>query len=667
MSGLTWSQAINALFKSFGLDEAEMPKPKARKINACLQGTGIGVKRMTALKGSLSLSEDVAGALFPANDGQWHPVTISGSEIYLLDEAGRPQRVVHEIDTGRAENFSWIFERKVKQRNNNVFSFLRRLKGPLFEVFVSGFIINLFSLSLPLFSCFVYDKVLGNDIPETLWALAIGLGIIVVIDFSVRLIRTLAAERFALHSEADIDHSVFQSLLSASSKTLPSFGHFLDKYKQILSSRDFLSSSYLLALVDVPFLLLFLVAIAYTAGALVFIPIGFGTLMLITNYITTIPIVDYDKDARASDERRFRYLTDLLMSHEVIAKSHLRHALQRGWRAESGATSYAQSKVRYWRAFGSAIVTSLTFLAYVAVIIGGVYMVDAGTLTSGGLLASCILSSRAMASFASIITLVLRYRDFKTSLKQLDKVLPEAKDEAAHISRGRFQGELSFNNVSCSLGEKGTPILTSLDLKIKQGEMVGIAGAPGAGKTTFMRLISGNLLPDTGEVLIDNIPLDSLSVDDVANNVGYKPQDLCLIEGTIEDNVRAGRAPFSAVQREYILSASGLKSAFETSGLNWTTEVGPRGGFLSGGQRQLVAIARAMAGTPSLLLLDEPTNGLDVDLEAHLAHQLAARKDRSITIICTHSRHLLSKCDRIIVLGKTKILADGPREKVLVA
>ena len=292
-------------------------------------------------------------------------------------------------------------------------------------------------------------------------------------------------------------------------------------------------------------------------------------------------------------------------------------------------------------------------------------MVDSRLLTSGGLLAASMLTSRAMASVSSVITLIIRYREFRTAMRELDLILPKSEATVFHPPHGRLQGLVRFDKVACRLTPKAQPVLSNISFGIGRGEMVGIAGAPGAGKTTLLRLVAGVLQPCEGTVLIDDTPIDKLSPEDLSWNIGFKPQDCCLFDGTIEDNVRAGRPQMPAAMKQEILGISGLSRSFQENGLNWATQVGGRGMNLSGGQRQLVALARAFLNDPALLLLDEPTNGLDSALEMHLVQQLAQRRGKCTMLISTHSRNILSICDRIMVVGQSRILADGPREKIL--
>ncbi len=309
---------------------------------------------------------------------------------------------------------------------------------------------------------------------------------------------------------------------------------------------------------------------------------------------------------------------------------------------------------------------SVSYISYVSVLVAGVYMVESHQMTSGGLLAVSMLTSRAMSGASSLSNLIIRYREFRTALRELDLVLPDVLPKATIVSHGKLNGDLRFENVTAVPGSDENPVLDKISFHVRPGEIVGVAGAPGAGKTTLLRLITGAMKPESGRIYLDDIPLDNLSQDDVSINIGYKPQDLCLLEGSIEDNIRAGRAHLTSEIRRDILNRSGLDFAFKDSVLNWQTEIGPRGARLSGGQKQLVSIARSMLFEPSLLLLDEPTNGLDSTLETQVARNIAALRGKSTVIVSTHSGAILSICDRIIAIGQGRILADGPREKILV-
>jgi ABC-type bacteriocin/lantibiotic exporter with double-glycine peptidase domain len=442
-------------------------------------------------------------------------------------------------------------------------------------------------------------------------------------------------------------------------------GDLLEKYKQLVAHRDFLSSTYLLALADLPFLGLFLIVIALVAGPLVLVPIVCSAAMLAVSAFFILPVLGYDRQARQASVKRLSLISDVLSAREAIVGSALRNDLARRWRQASVASTTASSLARHWRGLSMTLVGLISYGSYIAVMVGGVYMVDGRSLTSGGLLAASLLTSRAMANVASAITLIIRYKEFRTALREMDLILPKTRAAPSSTSRGRLQGSLRFDKVSCRLVQNAQPILSNISFTINPGEMVGIAGAPGAGKTTLLRLAADILQPSEGQVLIDDTPIGKLSPEDLSWNIGYKPQDCCLLDGSIEDNVRAGRPQMSPAVRQEVLADSGLIRSFRDSGLNWATQVGPRGMNLSGGQRQLVALARALLFDPAILLLDEPTNGLDSTLESHLAQVLSSRRGHRTILVSTHSRTLLSVCDRIIVVGQAQLLADGPRDKIM--
>lgn len=666
--------------ESFGLASARLldalgiaPKDQSSVENLTglrreLQTSIYGVEKLDIIKGTIIYDGAVKGGIL-CGDG-FEPVPFIHNEqglLKVLDNSPQPSKPPKQttLNADQLQKYSHAYVLKEKKvAFGGISPFFRHYSGRLWDIVAAAFLINLFALAFPLFSSFVYDKIMGNGIYETLWALAICLVFVLGIEFFMRLIRLQAAERFAISTETDIDYGIFKKLLATDMNSLPGIGLLLEKYKQIISYRDFLSSSYLLALADIPFLFLFLAAILIIAGPMALLVVLFGGALALSSSLLLKPVLDYEAVAKIGSERRFGLLNDLLSAREVIVGSAFQGDMQEKLRQSSVQSALASSKARYWRGVGISLANSISYLSYVAVLVAGVYMVEDHKLTSGGLLAVSMLSSRAMSGMSSVSSLILRYKEFRAALKGLNSLLP---DKAARhvIPHGKLSGNVHFENVTCRLRSDDNPVLDKINFNIGAGEIVGIAGSPGSGKTTLLRLIAGIIPADKGRVLIDDIPTENLSLDDISISLGYKPQELCLLEGMIEDNVRAGRPPLEAGARKDLLRLSGLEFAFRESGLNWQTEVGVRGMKLSGGQRQLVSLARAFAYNPSLILLDEPTNGLDAALEMHLAEQIRSLKGKATIIVSTHSHHILSICDRIIVVGQSKILADGPRERIL--
>ena len=659
----SWKQAARVLLEAVGYLDDISSVPSLLELGKLLRGTGFNLELTPLIKHTLPAVDCMLGSLLELETGNWVAVLGSHDSAVMLSEKGESIKHFSLVDMQNVA-VAWVLtERVIDMRS--VLPFLHRYKSYFIDLFIAAIIVNVFALVLPLFSSFVYDKILGNGIMETMWALVIGLGIVVGIEFCVRIVRINIAERFSVGSEVEIDHATFRNLLDMKSNKIPSIGGLLEKYKQILSYRDFLSSSYILALADLPFLLLFLLAIIVVSGPLVYISIVCGLLMIISNFILTPPVLDYDRQTRVASEQRLGLMTGLLTSREAIIGSALRDRLTERWRQASVTAVQAASKSRYWRGMANTVNTSISYISFIGVLVGGVYMVEEHSLTSGALLAASMLTSRTMGTFASVITLMLRYREFRIALYELNQIVPSVANTTSSKIHGRLQGAIRFDNVSCSLRQGDKPVLSNINLIINPGEIVGIAGAPGAGKTTLLRLIAGVLAPDEGRILFDNIPLSHLSPEDISLNMGFKPQESCLLEGTVEDNVRAGRPQLTAETRREVLNTSGLFRVFDDGALHWATDIGARGSNLSGGQRQLVALARALLTRPPLILLDEPTNGLDAPLEGHLANQLLQMRGKSTILVSTHSRNILSICDRIIVVGQSKILADGPREKIL--
>lgn len=624
-------------------------------LDRALAGQGLRVRRRVIAADSAVPPWDMAGLLLRLDDHDWLALRPGLHGPETLD--GRPAPEHHAGEC-------LVLEESVESLRT-VLPFLVRHRGRLADILLASLAVNLLALLFPLFSSFVYDKVLGNGVTETLWALAIGLVLAIGLDNALRALRALLIERFAVSSEADIDDSVFQSLLAGNLARLPSVGLVLDKYKQILSGRDFLSSAYLLSALDVPFLALFLVVMAVVAGPLVLVPLVIGGLVIGGHLLFAIPVREYERLSRQQGERRFALLADTLTAREAILGGRARDEMTRRWRQASVRAGEASGRARYWHAVAQALSYSGANLAYVTVIVAGAHMVEARALSSGGLLAATMLGGRAMAALTSVVLLLTRYREFRQSLRELDALLPPAPVRAEAPARGVPAPSLRLVGVTCRLRDGAPPALDGLSLAAEAGEIIGLAGHPGAGKTTLLRVAAGLLAPDLGVATLNGVPIGEWSGRDVSAAIGYKPQEASLFEGSVEDNVLLGRADCPPAQVAAALTMSGLAAAVDRGELTLSTAVGPRGANLSGGQRQMVALARALLGAPPLLLLDEPSTGLDAPLEKALAEHLKALSQGRLIVVSSHSRTLLSACTRIVVIDGGRVITDGSREKVM--
>lgn len=631
---------------------------------AVLKDHGLVLKKLSLIKGVIPDDVQLRAGILGGNGKEPLAFFLNPQKDYVsISNDNKKPSLLNKDDVAQY-SMVWIIADQDNDLGKSVKSYFLKYRRDLSLIMASAFLINFFGLLLPLFSSFVYDKILSNHIHETLWGMAICMFLVIGVEFSLRVLRVKASEKLAINTETDIDFGFFKRLLGADLNAMPSVAEMMEKYKQVLSYRDFLSSSYLPSVVDVPFLALYLAVIFLVGGPMVFILICLGLLMMFVSSVLLTPVLKYDEVGKRQSESRLGVLTDVINCREVIIGDDFSKYMENRLKESSVRAANAYSHARFWRGFSGSFANSLSYISFVSVLVAGVYMVEDFKLTSGGLLAVSMLTSRAMSTVGSISGLFLKYKEFCIAKTALDKLLPETQNSFV-IEHGKLSGHIRVEDLSYKPQGSEHPVYSGINLEIAAGEIVGIAGAPGSGKSTLLRMISGSLSPDKGQILIDNIPVKNLYAKDVSASIGYKPQELCLIEGSIEDNIRMGRGPLDAKARKDLLEASGLGFAFAESGLSWQSRVGYRGVNLSGGQRQLVSLARALAYDPSLLLLDEPTNGLDAALEAHMAKTILALRGHATVVVSAHSHHILSVCDRIIVVGKGGILANGPREKIL--
>lgn len=304
----------------------------------------------------------------------------------------------------------------------------------------------------------------------------------------------------------------------------------------------------------------------------------------------------------------------------------------------------------------------------IVLVIAGVYAIKAGDLSIGGLIACTILTGRALAPMTQIATIMTRYQHALAAYGTIDRLmnLPGERDfKHQFLHRATLKPAIEFRSVSFTYPGQAVPALNSVSFNIHPGEKVAIIGPTGSGKSTIERLISKLYLPTDGSLLIDNTDIHQLDPADLRRQISYLPQESTLLAGSVRDNIRLGLANATDEQILNAANFGGIRSYFDQHPEGFDFQVGERGVFLSGGQRQGITIARALINQAPLMLLDEPTNAMDRQAEQDFIRQLHQYCENRTLVLITHRMNLLELVDRVIVMRGGAVMADGSKDAIL--
>jgi len=447
-------------------------------------------------------------------------------------------------------------------------------------------------------------------------------------------------------------------------------GSFAQNIHEFQSLRDFLASLTLTSLIDLPFTLLIFLVIAILGGHLVWIPVLAFPIALLIGYALQKPLVATMERTMALGAERQSSLIETLAGLDAVKVNNAESERQYQWEQTIGTLSRLELRVKMLSGLAMNITLLIQQLAGVIMIVFGVYQIIAGNLSMGGLIACYMLSGRALSPLASLSGLLTRYQQARVTMTSVDQMmeLPQERNfEERPLSRKVLQGAIECRQLNFTYPDQQNPALKNINLTIKPGEKIGIIGRSGSGKSSLAKLVVGLYQPDEGALLVDGVDIRQIDVSELRHNIGYVPQDIQLLAGTLRDNLVSGAR---YVEDEMVLQAAELAGVHEFARLHpqgYELQVGERGQNLSGGQRQNVALARALLLNPPVLLLDEPTSAMDNTGEERLKQRLAAVVENKTVVLVTHRASLLSLVDRLIVIDRGQILADGPKAVVMEA
>ncbi|SEU00297.1 ATP-binding cassette, subfamily C, LapB [Pseudomonas graminis] len=539
------------------------------------------------------------------------------------------------------------------------------------DAIAASFVINLIALATPLFVMNVYDRVVPNQATATLWVLATGICGAFLFDLLLKGLRSLCLDLAGKKTDLIISATLFERIVGMAMKFRPArVGSYAQNIHEFQGMRDFLTSLTLTSLIDLPFTLIILLVIALLGGHLVWIPIIAFPLALGIGHFLQKPLTSTLERTMALGAERQSSLIETLAGLDAVKVNNAESERQYQWEHTIGTLSRLELRVKVLSGLAMNITLLIQQLAGVAMICFGVYMIMDGVLSMGGLVACYMLSGRALGPLAQLSGLLTRYQQAKVTMVSVDQMmeLPQERNfDERPLSRQVLQGAMEFRNLEFTYPNQQNLALRNINLVIRPGEKVGIIGRSGSGKSSLAKLLVGLYQPDEGSLLVDGVDIRQIDVSEVRHNIGYVAQDIQLLSGTLRDNLISGAR---YVDDEMVLQAAELAGVHEFASLHpqgYELQVGERGQNLSGGQRQNVALARALLLDPPILLLDEPTSAMDNTGEERLKQRLFGVIEKKTVILVTHRASLLSLVDRLVVIDRGQIVADGPKAAVMEA
>lgn len=536
------------------------------------------------------------------------------------------------------------------------------------EVVVCTLFINLLVVALPLFTLNVYDAVVPNLAMSTLTVLALGVSTAIVFDVLLKTARTSTLERIAARTGAQFDSVLMQRLLSMHDDQVRlSVGERSNLFRELQGLRDFYATRLVPALVDFPFFLLFLLVIYLISPVLTLVPLTIAIAILTLNALVQIPVKRSTRGLFSSMQEKSSMMVEMLTGSTALKQLNAVGMSLNRWNIATEQSAEAARRSQRWVSLGQHGSLGLMQLNHVMIVVVGVHQIQAGALTVGGLVASTILASRTIAPIMNLHGVIARWTQSRDCLRTIDELFTQTTQQAStHVlPAASLKGAIDVSGFSYVYPDQSRAAVKQINLNIGSGEHLCLIGPSGAGKSTVARALAGALLATQGHISIDGYDYQSLAPARLRSSIALIPQHPFFMAGTVRDNLLLGLPHCNEEQLSKAMSLAGMDLVFPEGGQGLDWVVGENGEQLSGGQKQAISIARALLRDPCVLVFDEPTSGLDSALQRHFMNSMKTFSRNRTLIMVTHSMSLLELVDRVVVMDKGVIVADGERDTVM--
>lgn len=562
-------------------------------------------------------------------------------------------------------------ERDFVRRNPRLWAlgvFLSERKR-LVQMLAAAAFMNLTALAIPLYMRAIYDRVVPNLAMESLWALSVGVMMVLVFEFLFRHARSAFVDSVAVRVGQAVQHRAMTSFLKGRlGKRDTNVGSLMTALRDVEGLAMLVPQMLVTFLVDVPFFFAFVVLIGMIAGLTASAPVIGAAAMLFIGAVAAYASKLSAKRATKLMQARNNLVVDVAEGLTTIKANQAEGRFLRQWDIVSDHIGMAGRTTRKWNDLPGSVSTFLVQLVTVAVIIIGVFQIKAGVMTTGALVAATMLAGRAMVPVSGAIAMISKgYQSLSqfAGLAELLAMEPERDVSDPSIRRAKISGDIRLRQISYTYEGAAEQSLREISLNIAPGEKIALIGRSGSGKSTLLQILSGMLGPTEGAISVDGHAMDQFASAHLRQSIVYSGQDAVLFNTSIWDNILLGMEEPDPEVVERAIRAAGLDRFIDRSVEGYTRKVGPRGARLSGGQRQSVLIARAIVRNPAIILFDEPTANMDIDSEQAVINGLRQAAADKTVIVATHRMALLDLVDRVIWLEEGRVFADKPKLEVL--
>nr|WP_315838721.1 type I secretion system permease/ATPase [Bradyrhizobium prioritasuperba] len=555
-------------------------------------------------------------------------------------------------------------------RTHWFWSTVSRFKANYIHVAIAAFIVNILALAAPLFTMSVYDRVIPNGAIPSLVALGIGLGLAILFDFVLRVVRSRIIDVTGKKIDVVLAAGIFEHIMSVKLAQRPqSVGILANQIRDFDSVREFFTSGTVVSVTDLLFAVLFIVVLFIVAGPLAWIPLLMLPVMIAIGLLLQRPLDRAIRRLQAESAARHGILVESLSSMETVRAAAGEARMQTGWERSVAATARSSEDVQFWSSLALTSASVAQQVCSLLLVVVGVFLILDGKLTVGALVAANMLSGRVLAPIAGLAAVITRGTQTFSSLRALDRLMALERERPADkvfVAREIKEGRIDFQGVSFAYPNSPTKALDAVSFKVRPGERIGIVGRVGSGKTTIAKLAAGFYSPSEGGILIDGIDIHQYDPADLRAGVGFVMQDTDLFYGKLRDNITFGRPQATDAEVLDAARLSGVETFIAGHPQGYDMLIAEGGRSLSGGQKQAIGLARILIRKPRILFLDEPTAHFDVRSEGEFMDRLKAIADNGMTIlVSTHRPSLLTLVDRVLVFEQGRLVVDGPRDEVL--